>query len=239
MAEEPRATVGGRGRKPAHYLVGGVVVIAAAIGVTLFLSRLSLTERDPGAAAGDLPSEVQLECGDDGLDILTPEVRPLADGVHLVVRNTSRHAITVRLEGHEYVFAVPSGTSRLTSPQPPGTVPVKCYTADAKLLEDSFKVVDTEGLWSRPDLECDDYSGFGGETGGPARMTDPVELVRYQFPGLRETDVIKLAGYPHAPVGVAVVLRNGARIASVEYRFVGGDLYFKGATVCEGTELLR
>jgi hypothetical protein len=170
------------------------------------------TPSDPA----DLPNIARISCTDAGTELLTPAVRPQADGVHFTVENPAgASAISARTpdtsppgSGFVAEFSTEAGVGRLTLPLAPSGYLVSCVVSDPdKELrvdpadEQALDVVDVDGVWFPDRLSCPDGSRQD-MLGGPVQDLEPPEdSIRRILPGIRDTDVVGPAGYPEATRG--------------------------------------
>lgn len=166
-----------------------------------------------------IPVVATVRCGEGapGVEVVTPEVQPVEDGVHLAVSSSTARDVQI-LEPErllEWRVSLQAGeTRRLVLPDlPPGTYRVYCLPA-APEAYGSLRVVDPDGLWHAPDLDCP-AGALRVEFGvrGTAGLADPIDAVR-AFAGVEPSDVVEYAGYPLASDGVRIV-RAGEVIALV------------------------
>jgi hypothetical protein len=188
------------------------------------------TEMPPKAT---LPDVVEVECREDGAKVLSPEVRPQADGVHIRVDNVTsqtRSVFVTYSTGGGVGGGAPPGVSELQDPQggtalpaPPGPTLISCFDSRAHgrpdIKEVGLEIIDPEGLWTSTSLDCRAWvagtPGFRADWKG--EVGDPVDLARSHFEGLRPDDVIEQAGYPEATNVVVRVVRDAEIIATIEY----------------------
>ncbi len=161
--------------------------------------------------------------------MLTPEVRPRADGLHVQVENRLGEPVSVQIRsasGEAMGLGAGPGTSEVRAsgadggwPVPPGVASVRCAlpaedAGDAGWVE--LRILDEEGLYVPSELACPDVSvgyldhapGAEGEAG------DPVEAARAALPLLREGDEVELAGYPgYGTEALVRVVRDGRVVA--------------------------
>ena len=110
-------------------------------------------------------------------------------------------------------------------PVGPGLVQVRCLPEDAdpgdKKGYVSLRIVDREGLWVSPELDCEGAVGAGVSdyAGGAAgEKGDPVHIAKRQLAGkLRPGDIVERAGYPNSSTRLVRVVRDGRTTMTVEY----------------------
>jgi hypothetical protein len=179
-----------------------------------------------------LPDVARVVCDANGTRVLTPRIRPQADGVHFGIDNrTGEHLGFIfrfgdRPGGGDNAAVGRSEISR--SDLPPGAVLVTCFDhrGQTPVPKDPsafarIDVIDEDGIWSSPELDCGDagwVTGIGDYVAGvKGEAGDPVDLARDHFKGLRSTDVVSRAGYPEQPSAIVAVVRKGRTVATAEY----------------------
>jgi hypothetical protein len=189
---------------------------------------------DAGVASPSpaLPDVAEVVCDATGIRVLTPEVRPQADGVHIRVDNRTsgnRSVFLTSADGRRIGASAHPGVSDLRNdhggtalPVPPGSALIRCFDPAAPrgdVKNVGFEVVDPDGEWKPASFDCAEIV-----TGSPlytsdakGQAGDPVELARQHFQGLLPTDVVELAGYPDEDEPIVRVVRDGATIATIEY----------------------
>lgn len=176
------------------------------------VSEPTATPRD----AVNIPDVAQVRCTDAGTELLTPVVRPQADGVHLQVESlASATAISARTpetsppeSGLIAEFGAHTGGGTLVLAIAPSRYLVTCVRDRGEDLrvdpatEKPLDVVDADGHWFPDRLACSDgrrrYT-LGSDKN--RRFSDEEQLIRTIVPGIRATDVIGPAGYPEATRG--------------------------------------
>jgi len=152
------------------------------------------------------------------------QVRAQPNGVHLRVRNALDREILVLTGGDTFRVAA-SETVKLTMQTPPGTTNVVCTEQDrTKFAVVELTIVDPDGLWKSPDLECDSRDinrtdvVFDPDAGLVVVAADPTDAARaYLEPLLREGDEVESAGYPEVIPPLVRVVREGQTVATLEF----------------------
>jgi hypothetical protein len=204
-------------------------VAAAAFLAVACASRSPEVPVAPAAERNVLPDVAQIVCDANGTSVLTPVVRPQRDGVHLEIRNSTGEDLSfiVGADGD----GVPSGSSELIWPLPPGTAKVGCVALSAPgdtPADGEVTVRDPDGIWIDP--------GVGGRTegneacpsavigsfdyvaGAAGEQGDPVEIARARLRDrLKEGDLVHAAGYPEEPNRHVIVVRDGSTVADLKY----------------------
>jgi hypothetical protein len=178
---------------------------------------------------------VQIVCDGTSIQVLTPQVRPQPDGVHIRMDNRSDRELTVGLRyanGGGGGNGAPPGVFEVADPQggtalpaPPGVTTVTCTDLSLHGNPDdapptaTFEIVDEDGIYISTALDCDEQvSGIGDYVAGTTgEVGDPVDLARAHFQRLRDTDIVERAGYPESTIPVVRVVRDGQAIATIEY----------------------
>lgn len=211
---------------------------AAAAALLLTSGCAGLSSRPPGGNAGQFPDVARAVCDQDGTRLLTPEVQPQADGVHIRIES--------RLDKEDVSFVVGQlGGSEAAGEQvwpiPPGTVEIGCWVGFEEEPDYvSLRVVDPTGLYVPAELDC--LRGVGASGGGVASSSgsygeapegdprDPVDIAREFFESafgpLGADDVVERAGYPQAEIRQVRLVRDGKTVAVAEYAdasFAGGE----------------
>ena len=112
---------------------------------------------------------------------------------------------------------------------PPGDILIGCFDNSRDIPYNertqefaSITVVDPEGLWSAPDLSCEQQPGgrfIDGEVMGVAPVPEDVEgLIRSEVPGIEVDDDLIKPGYPGTEWHGELkhVMRDGESIAAVQ-----------------------
>jgi hypothetical protein len=206
-------------------------VLVAALWALFFIAGCG-TPTDPAGTddpTPEVPEVAQVECTKHGIEILTPEVRPQSDGVHVHIENTSGGdaSFFFELGGRDA-----SGTQIL--PIPPGEEEIGCVLEleDAgKAKKDVLKVVDPEGLYVSDQADCPGGS-VGGEggylpQGARGEKGDPVEMTRRQFADdLQPGDEVRHAGYPDAEEPSVAIVRGDRTVLVQKFFPDGPDRWF-------------
>jgi hypothetical protein len=197
---------------------------------------LSGCARDRPVASDDgpIPAVARIVCDRSNTRVLTPQVRPQPDGVHLVV--TNRDSIDL---GFSFETAngrggggenADGGTTRLVLDLWPGEATVRCSDTGGGTTppEQTLKVVDVKRLWTSPELDCDEVVWTSGGSYGKPPEGDPrdPEVIAREFFKPQPGEQVVQAGYPQAEERAFVLLREGRTIASAGYvdaSFAGGE----------------
>jgi hypothetical protein len=189
----------------------------------------------------------RVECGPSGANVLTPEVRPQRDGVHLDVTNTSPGAVMFQVtvpESGGFVQRAESGVNSFTSSDlGPGAYEVRCYPESvldpSSEPAASLRITDQDGVWKDDTVACPNdepaqsvvYDPVPGATG---EQTPPEEIARRELgKTVHEGDVVEIGGYPDAENPVVRVVRDGHVVAVVYLVRVGeGGILVQHLTSC-------
>jgi hypothetical protein len=192
----------------AAFLVAGLVSAACS-------STPSAPEPFSGqwTAAPDIATRAVLTCSSDGTTSLsTDTIQPRPDGIHLEVVNEYDEPVSV--EG----FDADPGVTDWVFPRGPGTMQLMCWPysehgSGETPTRTPLGIVDPLGLYLDGSLACNDEDfptaiGSYGERPvdeGPP----PLDIAREVIDGLREDDVLRVAGYPEQDGGAVIVIRDG------------------------------
>jgi hypothetical protein len=216
----------------------------AAVGRTAVAALLlasgcgGLSSQPPGEDLASIADAAKVICDQDGTRLLTTQVRPQADGVHIRIES--------RLDREDVSFVVGQlGGSEAAGEQvwpiPPGTVEIGCWVGFEEEPDYvPLEVVDSQGLYVPAELDC--LKAVGSSGGGVASSggsfgeapegdpRDPVEIAREFFESafgpLGADDVVERAGYPQAEIRQVRLVRDGKTVAVAEYAdasFAGGE----------------
>jgi hypothetical protein len=200
----------------------------------------------PQAEAAPLPDVAQIECEVNGAKVLTPRVRPQADGLHLEVRNDTGRELGFSAEDSEtggQGASAPIGSVGYIWSLPPGALSVKCTNDEADSSEvqgAELEVVDEDGLWVSTSLgdSCTEASVSTADygVGAEGKKDDPVGIARELFEkqGLEPGDVVERAGYPDGEETIVRVTRSGNVVATMSFLSDGaGGWLQENTTRCE------
>lgn len=224
-AREPRV------RRKILALAVGVSAAAAAGGAVWTLTPLA-RDRARSTGPSELPDVVRVLCDGSGTHVLTPEVRPQADGLHIRAddRLGERLSIVIRNGTDDAIgLGAEPGLSEVTGPGarggwpvPPGAASFRCVRHGEDPGDPEgwvpVRIIDEDGLYVPSELGCEEtvvgYLDHAASAGG--EVGDPVQAVRETLPGLRENDVVDLAGYQEVGTEALVrVMRADRIIATV------------------------
>jgi hypothetical protein len=200
------------------------------------------SERSGESGSAPLPDIAQVICEPSQTRLLTPTVRPQADGVHLSVENNSTREIAFVVDDPGSGgggFDVPGGAVMdLYS----GRVRVACYDPyrddPSEMAGEELEIIDENGIWVSPALgpSCKTAStGIADSVAEGGEPGDTIALARGLFAGqgLRQNDVVEPAGYPEQTPRIVRVVRDGETIATVAYRSDGAGGWIQDeVTVC-------
>jgi hypothetical protein len=208
-----------------------------------FWLLVTVSEGPPASQA----SVLEIRCGRDGAEVLTPVVMAQPDGVHIQVDNPSGAAAL------EFSSAVspaetlggPIADGIHAWPIDPGEFHVECLERVSDTYQGlrtaRFEVVDPHGYWVPGTLECDegdDLLRVDAHDGGGANYVDDETAIRALLHSIEPMDEVRLPFYPEG--GGAkdlryVVVRDDRVIAAL---FVGlsvdEDPYGSGLTEVTG-----
>ncbi len=221
----------------ATWRILGVAIVACLVSAGCASDSPDQPAGDPGQV---LPRRAVLTCSADGtVTLSTDTVQPRPDGVHLRVMNGFDEPVSV--EG----FDVGPGKSDWVIPAGPGTMKLACYpfsqhTSGVKPTRYPLEIVDPAGLYIDGAVACE----FNGSTivenfkefddlGPP-----PMDIARELITGLRQDDVLRVAGYPEQDHSTVIVIRDDEVVANYSIRRFEGDPWqITAASVCPDTGL--
>lgn len=204
---------------------GGLALIVA-VGGSLAAYALLRDDGDrlPGIADGsspaDVPTAVHLSCDGQTTTLDTPRARPHADGIHIVVTNTSEYDLALEIRDLAGENA-PVGRHEIVLPGAPGTIELRCLDpVDAAVPPGGYvavEVVDPDGVFVPTELACGEVTGWYADFAPDAvGDPDPVESVR-SHEWVEPGDVVEPAGYPEAQTRLVRVVRDGEIVAVLEF----------------------
>lgn len=219
-------------------------VISGALLLLLLTASLGLLlplVRDSSQPAQEQPPNSALVmCEGDQTRVMTPEVRPQPDGVHITVDNASDQDLAFIVSGVGAENA-PTGTGDTVWALAPGPVDVACHDPDRDAGDAEFArltIVDPEHLWTPSTLGCASPGGVGMEGARVGDVdVDPLQIAREHLVGIAPTDRLDAAGYPAASTRQVVVVRDDQVIASVSFEASSGSWYLTSLESCPGIDI--
>ena len=203
---------------------------------------------DPGRTTAKIrepaPETARIECGKDGTNVITPEVRARPDGVHFEISNRlgndAGYAIVTSSGGMG--SNAPKGTSSHLGDIPPGKVRIGCHASMNEPFDyANLTVLAGSSGYRSVELECPGgraVTSGGGlyEPGTAGENEKPVALVRERFPDqLEDDDIVQDAGYPESRDRSSVRAVRGGRVVAVfEFRRVESGWLDNGYSACAG-----
>jgi hypothetical protein len=192
-----------------------VVVVLVVLLAGACADPVSTTPAADGAS-----DTLEIRCDGATTDVLTPTVQAHADGVHLVLDNTTDGELLMQTETHGE--GVQPGETSMTLPIHPGGSRLRCLTMTDDLdpgVEGGwarFDVLAPEG-WVSPDVDCPGtmYQGIGDFVEGARGVDDPLLDAPRHF--REEGDEVVQAGYATDEERTFVLLRDGEPIAALVY----------------------
>lgn len=184
----------------------------------------------------------------DGPSIVTdsPVVRAEPDGVHVLVENTTDHALSLVVlregAGPARAVQVEPGVTHVAYQLPPGPSAFYCADDSGPLAVETdpvdVEVRDDGNLFVAFDLVCGGTTmrlapAFAILSGvGPRDAPDPLDLVRSLAQGLQPSDVVERAGYAESAANPIVrVVRDGRIVATFDV-FVGSNGWTADSASC-------
>jgi hypothetical protein len=203
----------------------GIAVAGSFGAYAAFHERKSVQAVGVGASPSTAPSVGSIVCDGTTTTVQTPEVVAQADGVHLIVENSSSKDLGIQFENIGGRNA-DMGTTSLLEQMAPGDERVRCFGSDDDTGAPGgwadITVTDPMGYYTSNELQCAsgtystgniDY--VAGATGEP----DPAIAAAAHFAEkMGAGDEVVLAGYPEASeTREFVLLSGGVAIGSALY----------------------
>jgi len=194
----------------------------------------------PWTPADGIPTKVELTCRSDGtMSVSSEQVQAQPDGVHLRVLNEYDEPVSVG------GFDANPGPSSWTFGVAPGPFALSCWpfsrhTSGEEPERVGVEVLDPSRMYVDGEVDCDEAMSIHGDFAEEARDDGPppLDVARQAIEGLRDDDVVRVAGYPDQDDASVVVVRDGDVIASFGFaRFEGRGWSIGGATVCTDSGL--
>lgn len=215
-------------------------------GLIVAMALAACADGNGPKGSPELPDVARVVCDATGTHVETPSVGPQLDGVHVLIDNRLGFdsGFVARFDdGAGGGENAPRGESMHVLQAPPGHTEIGCFPDEHSIDEPDLKqleIVDPQGLYRSTEIDCTsvssgtvDYAeGVRGEKG------DPVDLARKRFNnviGLREDDVVELAGYPQDVTPTARLVRGGRTIGTITYRYgENGGWLEETLSMCDG-----
>jgi hypothetical protein len=194
-----------------------------------------------GTPADAIATSLELTCRTDGsMKVSATTVQAQADGVHLLVVNEYDEPVSIG------GFDADPGHSTWTMPFAPGVESFSCWpfsqhgSGDEPSGKD-VEIVDPDGIYVDGKVECDgqmwsriaDFAEVPDDDGPP-----PLDVARTRIEGLRDTDVLRVQGYPEQDGAGVIVVRDGRVIASFSFvKFSDRPWTIAGGTGCADSGL--
>jgi hypothetical protein len=206
--------------------------LLAVVGVALAVAGCGEAQSEPpatgaSAPAAPIPEVAVVACTADGTTLLTPDVRPQPDGIHVELRQRGGDPATLSTDqgggwkpGEDIVLT-----------DPPGNVRMGCMT-DADWNADppdqsgwvTLHVDDADHLWVDDRTVGDTCSGSAIDYGEEARGVSHGELpaaARKAFADVAAGDTVEPAGYPRQqPIEYRLV--HDGQVRAVAHYFDDG-----------------
>ncbi|MGH2788787.1 MAG: hypothetical protein ACRDJV_12940 [Actinomycetota bacterium] len=175
------------------------------------------------------PTVLRVVCDDEGTTAVATRVRAIRDGVHISFDNRSGarqyYIRTASDEGQNHGGGLRGRLTEVRTTMPPGALLVACFQSGDEYpyaITDfaEVRVVDPDGLWTPPNLDCDREEEAGRFVDGKAVGYAPKDvegMIRAQVPGIEADDEIVNPGYPQTEwhSEFRLVVRAGKAVASV------------------------
>jgi hypothetical protein len=234
----------GRGKKvvPVALITVGLAACTSTPPLSQPTSPAS-TSSPPGSSQTQFPKVAEVICSNGAVSLSTPVVAVERDGVHFEINNMSDRAVVfypgdpkmgdntaVEYADHGDNTVLAHSVEAMRWEVPPGTTTVVCvpsrdFRAVASPLAATLEISDPENLYVPigQDFACDDrvttygfYAVIDFTTSAEAYAA-----VRREIRGIRADDVLQRAGYPDQPHVWVWILRQGAKVALVNFGPVG------------------
>lgn len=196
----------------------------------------------PTEAPTTAPDVIAVSCyGDPSTQLDATVVAAQPDGVHVLVRSTNAY---VEVQVDDDFIRVENSPRELVLDLAPGEHGVQCIApgADQVLDPTPFEVVDPNGYWLDPQIDCSSPSEAIFDAGPVDPGDDIVEALldsgRSIIRGaIDDPGSFTFGGYPGSPRSRSVVLIDvdGNVLARVHYVNAGDDIWFPSSyEYCEG-----
>jgi hypothetical protein len=221
------------------------------LAYTLVTSITAVPVQFVEATAAEPAEEARITCDGATPIARTPVVLTQPDGVHVVLSNPTDETLSFSIErapADSYEASVSSlepGSTQLVLTQPPGHVEFWCSSAPKEGQAGvagiaGFEIVDPDGHYISPELECEGGSAYGSGSAYPAGTTGdrgtPIEVAEARLTGLEPDDVVEIAGYPDASLPVLRIVRDGRVVGRVKLADDGaGRWLLESVEGCAGT----
>ncbi len=206
-------------------------------------------EMQPGETATASPSPVRdvlgITCSTDGtLSLSSTVVAATASGV--VVSTGYEYPYDVRFDKDERYGAGDYAT--LTLDLPPGQHEVQCIRSEGEVVSDpvAFEVVDPNGYWVDPELDCDFVKSVALDSGPVVIQGDPSDellasadaVFRHEkMGGISADGSVGFGGYPESRGSRSVVFVDleGSVLGRMGFTQRGQDWYPDHVDTCDGS----
>lgn len=225
----------GRARRKGWLLAAtaSVAVLALVSGAVALTAR-TIDGADVRPAPADRPpsDEVVVRCTAEGTTVTTPEVLPSENGIEIRVENETDkreiYMLSTEGSGNELGSIAAHGVTRFPSYAPPRTWAIGCFDGSASIPYDdpthpdydTFEVIDSRGIWTPRELECEQQKFLTMESRIETGTEPDLEvLAREHVTGLRPDDELARPGYPREQLmwETRVVMREGKVVASIGF----------------------
>ncbi len=207
-------------------------------------------ERGPSATAtasptahtaSATPEVLTVSCYGDQRTTVGPRVIAQPDGVHLLIEGTDAY-VEVRIDGA--FRRIEDAPRELVLPLPPGQHAVDCILPGASQVADpqSFEVIDPEGHWLDPTIDCATPDSADFDTGPIAVDGDPADellsagegILRFRFdappgsfvfggyPGSRQERTVVLVDVEGSVIGIVTFSNYGEQWFPGSYSYCSG-----------------
>ena len=191
--------------------------------------------------ASGIATSLELTCRTDGSnEVSETTVQAQPDGVHLRVVNEYDEPVSIG------GFDADPGRSTWTFAFAPGAESFSCWPfsqhgSGEEPSGTDVEIVDPDGMYVDGKVECAgqmwssiaDFVEAPDDDGPP-----PLDVARTRIEGLRDTDVLRVQGYPEQDGAGVIVIRDGRVIASFSFvKFLDSPWTIAGGTGCADSGL--
>lgn len=189
----------------------GPAVLAMSAGVAVSASRLM------DAPSSEVAPDVTLTCSPNALATSSARVAASSAGVAAILRNTAAASVDFDFGAERYqVF--PGQERAVVLSTSPGPVTVLCNSGVERNPTTAFEVVDVNGYWRKPSVDCVGESRIVSTTPHPTYSWRRREHgAALAFVALQRDDSVQWAGYRDAAVSTVRVLRGGAVVGQATF----------------------
>jgi hypothetical protein len=194
-------------------------VHGVVLGVLILMLAGACADPVTTQRGSDASDTLEVRCDGATTEVLTPTVQAHADGVSILIHNTSQAELSVSTE--TVGTGASPGDSTFVAPISPGSSRIRCLQIDEDHAAEngdwgSFDVFAPEG-WVSPDVDCPGamYQGIGDFVEGARGVADPLSDAPKHF--REDGDRVVQAGYATPDERTYVLLRDEEPVAGLVY----------------------